>query len=133
MAHEISWYIPGHVLYLRVSGDLFIEEVQTIDQELIQHLRKKPDDIVLVHLIVDLLGVTKLNVNLSRMSSTLTHLREPTLGWTLLVNHNILLNFVGTVASQVAKKRLRSFPSLQEVDNYLHEQYPMFFEHDAQR
>jgi hypothetical protein len=133
MAHEISWYIPGHVLYLRVSGDLFIEEVQTIDQELIQYLHKKPDDIMLVHLIVDLLGVTKLNVNVPRMSSTLTHLREPALGWTLLINHNILLNFVGTVASQVAKKRLRTFPSLQEADSFLHEQYPMFFEQDAQR
>ena len=134
MAHDISWYVPGHVVYLRVSGELKIEEVQIIDQKLIhEYLRNKPDDTLLVHLIVDLDGVTKLSLNLSRMSSALTHMREPGLGWTLLVNPNIFLNFVGAVASQLAKARLRTFGSLDEVDRFLHEQYPMLFEQNAQR
>jgi hypothetical protein len=92
------------------------------DATFIEMIRAKADSAPMVHILVDLREVEKMDAGVHEISRALSHLREPYMGWTLLVTNNRLIQFVGSIVVQVAKARFRAFTDYDEAYAFLMEQ-----------
>lgn len=45
---ELSWYSPGKVMCLRISGDYAVEDSRQFNAAIIEELDQSPDDLVLL-------------------------------------------------------------------------------------
>ncbi len=122
MTVDISWLFEGHVILAKGAGDLDLQQLEAADAVMVEMIRSKLAAVPMVHILVDLRATTKMQVGVHELSQALTHLREPYIGWTLLVTANRLIRFAGSIANQVAKARFRAFTDFDEAYAFLMEQ-----------
>lgn len=119
MPAETTWYIENRVILSRVEGEATFQDVAEVDAELVARIRQGANFAPLVHLILDMRTMTKIPVNLVEMRKTLTHLKEPALGWTLVIGMNPVMRFVAGMITQMAGVRFRMFPTFEEAVSFL--------------
>ena len=116
MGDRVSWLVEGRVALW--EGSLSIHEVIESNQVFInQFLRAVPRDVI-VHVIVTV-PPGNLKFNLTQLRSATSCLREPNIGWLVVVTDEAMKRFFATVISQVARVRFRSFATFEEACQFL--------------
>jgi hypothetical protein len=113
METEINWLVSKRVLFARFSGEATPGEVIIQNRQLIQLTRDEGE--APVHLIVDASGLTKMPLTVKRLGETSAIMREPMLGWLILVTNNQLYNFVGTMVAQFSGIQMKTVNALDEA------------------
>ena len=85
----------------------------------------------MVHILVDLREAAELPVGVHEISRVLTHLREPDIGWSLIITDNKMIRFAGSIATQLAQARFRAFTDFDEAYAFLVEQDQSLPQEDA--
>jgi hypothetical protein len=129
MPHQISYLIDKRVIYHRFHGHITIDEIRegsTAAADLIR--RGEPP----VHDIVDATGVANLDFHLRELLNATSFIKEPQLGWMILVGGNPLVRFFATMLGQVGRVHFHTandldeaFAILQRVDPSLNDWSPM--------
>ncbi|MEO1441578.1 MAG: hypothetical protein AAFV33_14370, partial [Chloroflexota bacterium] len=69
MAHTINWIQKPHLIYVRLEGDIFAYEVETIAEALYEQIQEVEDAEGSVHLIIEVAGaiIADKLINYSRL------------------------------------------------------------------
>lgn len=118
MPYEVSWFIERRVVYSVLKGDLNLRDAEAASLMTSIYIDKSlPPS---VHLIVDTTELKKFPTNLSLINVEASHhLRNPALGWTVVISSSNATRFVSTVMTQVARVRFRMFSTLDQSVNFL--------------
>ena len=121
MGHEISWYIPGRVVYAKFTGEINLNDAETASELTAQMLQA--GDPPLVHLIADTTKLDRFPTNLNLLNrSASKHLWQPKLGWTIVISTNSTTRFISGIITQVARVRFRMFPTMEDGLKFLADQ-----------
>ena len=119
MTAETTWYQENRVVLVHVQDELTLADMAAVDQQIVEFVRQGSQVTPLIHLIVDMRAMTKMPINLAQVHRTLTHLKEPALGWTVMVGMSPVMRFVASTVIQMAGARFRMFPSAEEAVAFL--------------
>jgi hypothetical protein len=119
MATEVTWYQENRVILARVWEEITIQEVIEVDAEIASHIRHGARTTPLVHVISDISALTKFPIQLVEIRRAITYLREPDLGWTVVVGMSPVMRFLASMVTQIAGVRFRMFPTFEEAIAFL--------------
>ena len=122
MPLNISWLHKGRVILAKADQNLEPNDLIIGDKQFIEMIHKKAPDASMVHILVDLRGTVTPALGVQDTTRIFTHLREPDLGWTLLITDNRIVQFETSVATQLAKARFRPFNDFDEAYAFLKQQ-----------
>ncbi|MBI1281477.1 MAG: hypothetical protein GC179_25345 [Anaerolineaceae bacterium] len=118
MPYEVSWYIERRVVSTVLTGDLSLRDAESaslLTSEFI--LKGQPP---LVHLIADTTNLGKFPTNLSLLNGEASHhLRNPLLGWMIVISSSTATRFVSSIMTQVARVRFRMFATWDQSIDFL--------------
>ena len=120
MPFEVSWYIENRVIYTRGYGVITLDDLADASQLITQEYLSQGTP--LIHEIVDLRDMEHIPSNLHKISNVLTYIKHPDYGWTIFVNTNRVMNFIGPMLAKIARIRFRMFDDLDEGLAFLAEQ-----------
>ncbi|MEZ4669996.1 MAG: hypothetical protein R3E39_18995 [Anaerolineae bacterium] len=121
MPFQISWYIEKRVILAQFLGDITLQEAEEASAKVatLVEFGEGP----LVHLIADASGMQKFPTQLSLLNGGASqHLRNPKLGWTIVIGSNGMIRFVSSIMTQVTRVRFRMLPSIEQGIAFLAEQ-----------
>ena len=114
MPARTTWYQENRVMIVKVEGELTLADMAAADVKIVELVRAGSQFNPLVHLIVDMRDMTKMPVNLAQVHRTLTHLKEPALGWSVMIGMSPVMRFVSSTVIQMAGAHFRIFPAAEE-------------------
>ena len=121
MGHEITWYIPGRVVYAKFTGEINLNDAETAIELTAQILQDGYPP--LVHLLADTTKLYRVPTNLNLLNrSASKHLWQPKLGWTIVISTNSTTRFISGIITQVARVRFRMFPTMEDGLKFLADQ-----------
>lgn len=121
MPYQISWYVDKRIILAEFTGELTLPEAEEASGKVTIFVEYGEPP--LVHLIADATGMEKFPTQLSLLNGDASrHLRNPNLGWTIVISSNAMTRFVSSILTQVTRVRFRVFASLEEGLAFLAEQ-----------
>jgi hypothetical protein len=121
MPYEVSWYIERRVVSTVLTGDLSLRDAEAASLATSEYILKGQPP--LVHLIADTTRLGKFPTNLSLINGEASHhLRNPLLGWTIVISSSTATRFVSSIMTQVARVRFRMFASWDQSIAFLLQQ-----------
>jgi len=119
MPVEVSWYQENRVILVQVQGDASLEEVSAADEQIISRIQQGSQTTPLVHVIADVRAMTKFPTNLVEVRGTQTYLKEPGLGWVMVVGMSPIVRFIASMITQISQVRFRMMPTFEEAVRFL--------------
>ena len=116
MAFRSTWIEEKRIIYTEMIGTMTSNEAQEISDA---HIKFLNEGAAPVHLIVDLTQLKEVPTNLRQNTSMAGYLQHPSLGWTVLIGGNVLLNFMLSILGHVFKFRYVKRATLEESLAYL--------------
>ncbi|MCB9453981.1 MAG: hypothetical protein H6672_21315 [Anaerolineaceae bacterium] len=119
MPFKVDWLIKGRVIHDWLSGNVEMDDIAETSK-LITDLMRQGDP-PLVHLIVDILDVTRLplGINIGKINQYMQHTKEPNLGWSLVITESMFMRFLASVVTQIAQGRFRAFTTMEDALAFL--------------
>lgn len=124
MPYKISWYVPDQVIYSDFWGNVTLDDFGKYNDEMTQILDAATSRI---HVIVDAVQVTNVNVNPRDIVQNLPHLTHPQIGWGVVVQTSRFVRFLASVVMQMKQVKVRyvgDIPSavafLEQIDDAIH-------------
>jgi hypothetical protein len=116
MPYQISWHEEKRIIHQRLIGDFDMTDATQAAKATEEYLKQ---GIGPVHLVIDVSGMKSFPTNMTKIHSISTYLKDPNLGWVVLIGGNSLTNFVTQVISQVIKFRIAQRPNLEQAVAFL--------------
>jgi hypothetical protein len=116
MPFHTKWIEDKRVIHTSLTGTLTSQEAQEMSDA---HAKFLNEGTAPVHLIVDVTNLDGVPNNLRQNASMGGYLRHPSLGWTVLIGGNVLVNFMVSVIGQVFKFRYSKRETLEQALAYL--------------
>lgn len=115
MAYQTTWLLPGRVIHVQYFGRLTADELQAQSDttKAMVNAGSAP-----VHIIVDTLNMTRLDVSLGDMRAIIGQ-KADNIGWTLIVRHNDFVQFFATVVMKMAQARYAFMDSMDDAAAFL--------------
>ncbi len=118
MPYEVSWFVERRIVSTVLTGDLSLRDAEAASLRTSEYLLKGLPP--LVHLIADTTQLEKFPTNLSLIGGEASHhLRNPLLGWTIVISSSTATRFVSSVMTQVARVRFRMFATWDQSIEFL--------------
>lgn len=117
MAYQMDWLVPDRVVYYKVEGDLELPEMDAVSKDLFARLEQSPSR---VYIIANTIGLTDVPKNVPAVRTlTQPFLMHPRLEAFLLTSGNPIVNFLGTIVSQVIGARLMTFKTVDAAMEHI--------------
>lgn len=127
MPFKVSWYIPDHILYTRMWGQVSHDDLTEMNHLLNQHLDESSQQ--MVYQITDDSEVQGISPSLADMKQSITVLTHPRLRWVLVVGEvNLFINFMVSTLMHLFRVRYRRMKTLDEALKFVVEQNPALAE-----
>lgn len=121
MPYEVSWFVERRIVSTVLTGDLSLRDAEAASLRTSEYLLKGLPP--LVHLIADTTHLEKFPTNLSLIGGEASHhLRNPLLGWMIVISSSTATRFVSSVMTQVARVRFRMFATWDQSIEFLLQQ-----------
>lgn len=117
MPSTVEWYVSNRVILNVVSGAYTVEQIRQDSQDILNLMRSGSPP---VHLIVDARELTNFPSIFRPLLVEIEKFRnESSMGWSIMLTHNPVLNFFGALASNMTKQPFRSVKTFDEVNEVL--------------
>ena len=116
MGYTIEWLVPDRLYVMNIYGDIDLDEYLEGGEKAREFVTS---GVAPVHCILDLRGVKKFPVNMKQLNPGNTVMDEENLGWIFIMTQNPLINFLGSVISQVTHKHFRTVKTPEEAMTFL--------------
>ena len=118
MPYEVSWFIEKRIVKAVLTGDLTIRDAEAASLKTSEFILKGQPP--LVHLIADTTNLGKFPTNLSLINGEASHhLRNPMIGWTIVISSSTATRFVSSIMTQVTRVRFRMFSTWDQSIEFL--------------
>jgi hypothetical protein len=124
MPFEERWFIENDAIYVRIYGDLNLEQTQDMVTALLD--KTNASSAALVHVLLDIAELGAFPRNLAALNQiTRPHLTHPKYGWALAFGQKTpVMQFVGNTLMQMTRTRFRMFLERDEAIEFLMTRYP---------
>src|SRR5579871_3388456 len=119
MPYSIEWYVPNRLILEKAFGNLTIEELLRFNAEVTQIIAD--EGVTPVHIIADLSKVERYPSSLREIMNTMRQSNPEKIGWMVVVTENPILRFLASTVFQMARLRLRIFPTMTQATAFLNE------------
>ncbi len=111
--YRVGWLVENRVIHIQVSGEFDRETMQ----QGIQQVKPLVDSgTAPVHVVWDMSGITKLPKDIREPIKELEILRyHPNGGWVVMISSNVMVRFVGQIASRFIGANFRSVVSYDDA------------------
>lgn len=116
MGSTNQWLVEGRLYVFHIWGDLTLEEMKQGSDEAIHYVRSGQPP---VHSIIDFRNVTSYPKSISDLKNAADIMKEPNLGWVLLLTNDRIFSFVGDLISQMTRKNYKSVKTPEEAIDLL--------------
>jgi hypothetical protein len=120
MAFDISWLIDKRVAYMRMIGNIEIEEIKQMSEAFRIY---RDEGIAPVHIIVDTREMTKMPMSFDKIKDASAG-REQTKGWTVILTKSSVTRFVATLVTATISLQYRFMESPEAALTYLSQLSP---------
>lgn len=120
MPVEVSWFLEGHIVNVRYSGDVTVEDKRVGAEQEVEFL--EAGTVPLVHVLLDITDQVSSPTNIKQIQDALDKaLTHPAKGWTLAFGKEEfrMENYVNTVVTQPYQVRYRTYATRQEALEFL--------------
>ena len=116
MPYEVNWHLDKRIISNKLYGAFDFDTAIEASKNVSQHLAegKAP-----IHLIVDMSELQSFPTNVTKLNEMTTYLKNPALGWVVVIGGNSLSKFVVNVISQIIKFRVTQRPTFDEAVRFL--------------
>ncbi len=112
MAYELSWYHEQRVIYVRIWGDLTLDELRHYNTEVYDKL---DHGVSPVHLILDVTDMKQFPPSLTALKSTAHYLSHPNLGRNVMIGGPMLAQSFARITAQLLKLDFRTTRTMREA------------------
>jgi len=112
MGNEPGYYIDKRVIYIPFEGDITAEDGLALSNYAIELIRS---GIAPVHYIADARNLKSIKLNLKQLSDASTFLREPNLGWVIVLGGSPVARFLSSAIMQVKHKNFHFGDSVEDA------------------
>src|SRR5262245_12588585 len=105
MPFQMSWQVENRVVMIDISGILTLDEMAQIDRQMLVMIPEGYKPPLQVHVLVDMRDMTRMPNSIWDINRTLTHFKEPGLGWTVLISTNRLFQAIFKFVCQTGRLR----------------------------
>ncbi len=111
--YKVEWLVENRVILIQIAGEY---DLQTMQQG-IQKVKKYVDEgTAPVHVVWDMAGITKMPRDIREPLGELEILRyHPNGGWIVMISSNVMVRFVGQIATRFLGANFRSVVSYDEA------------------
>ncbi len=119
MPYSLEWYVPKRLILEKAFGDLTVEELVRFNAEVTTMITN--EGTAPVHVIADLTKVERYPSSLRDILNTMRQNNPEKVGWMVVVTENPIMRFVASMIFQMARLRLRIFPTMAQAVAFLNE------------
>ena len=120
MTSEIQWLIYNRVMYVKLSGEISLDEMREYNEYAIQLI---DEGIAPVHAILDDEDVQKIPMSVNELSNVLRVFRHPGRGWLVAIgNSGRVERMILSLMTQFFRAQFQRFESTKEALDFLREQ-----------
>lgn len=120
MPSQISWLLDRRVIFVKFTGEVTVEDLQSFNTSMHEYLDLGQPP--LVHIISDSSETNKFPINLGALNKVFFQQRpNPKMGWIVVITANRMLSFVSSMLAQLGKSRFRTFNTMQEAIAFLND------------
>ena len=112
MALEPGYYVDKRVIYIPFEGDLTAEVGLALSNLAVELIRS---GIPPVHYIADARNLKSLKFNLKQLSEVSTFLREPNLGWVIVLGGSPVARFLSSAIMQMKHQNFHFGDSVEDA------------------
>ena len=112
MPQRISYWIDRRVTFHRAVGDLSAAELIEANSTVMRLVREGEAP---VHHVIDARQLGKIGLHLRDLPQIVTILKEPNLGWVVMVGGNPLTRFLASVMTQSGRVKFRIVDTLNDA------------------
>ncbi len=116
MPMNSQWLEENRIVYTQLIGQLSSAEALEMSAAHENFLKTGSAP---VHIVVDLTRMEAIPTNLKQNLSMGSYLRDPALGWVVLIGANVVVNFMLSVLSQAFHIRYARRESVDDALNFL--------------
>ncbi len=116
MTFTVTWHVPNRLYLVRIAGDLTLDELRDGLERTRAFVRAGEPP---VHTIIDLRQLGSQPRNLPEIIKASSVLREPNLGWVMILSNDPFSQFVASVVSQITGARFKIFQDSAAVIEHL--------------
>ena len=119
MPYSLEWYVPKRLILEKAFGDLTVEELVRFNAEVTTMITN--EGTAPVHVIADLTKVERYPSSLRDILNTMRQNNPEKVGWMVVVTENPIMRFVASMIFQMARLRLRIFPTMAQAVAFLND------------
>jgi hypothetical protein len=116
MPYQVNWYQDKRIIFNKLYGACDFESAVEASTQVSQLLAEGNAPI---HLIVDMSDLQSFPTNVTRLNGMTSYLKNPSLGWVVVIGGNSLSKFVVNVISQIIKFRATQRFTLNDAVQFL--------------
>ena len=124
MPQQTSWIIENHLVQMKYTGDISVEDLVEGSTQLKANLESS--DAPLVHVLVDVLEMTSFPKRVQEITPIVREaMSHPRYGWLVLVGFkNPFVSSLAFLVSQIFRSRYRAFKTYDEAMHFLEQVDP---------
>lgn len=112
----VDWLLPERVLYVRMWGDVALDELQAHNLRMLDLLNASP---IPLYLFLDARERGSIPRNLNTLRRAVEYTGHKNLAGLLHVSTNSTVNAVSEILSKVLRAKYRQFQTFEEATDYL--------------
>jgi len=116
MPFEMSWYLPKRVVLLRYYGHATVEDIDRVGDVSVQYVLEGTPP---VHIIADMTEVETFPTNLRQSARAIRTIKDPAMGWTVIISTNPLMRVIIVTLSRLAGFRFHIATSREQARAFL--------------
>ena len=116
MAYELSWVVPMRIIMIKLEGEVSLEEMTHMIDETHTMLNA---GMAPVHVIIDAAELSNKPVNFQQINQVSASIRNPAVGWWVMVNAGKMVGFTASVLSKLVGVKLKTAATIKEARTIL--------------
>ncbi len=121
MGVNISWYVKPRIVLTYAWGNFTVDELKYGAESAAELIRAGQP---MVHNIIDMRELTHYPTNVHEITKLTYVFREENLGWVILIASNPIVRFLTSMATQVARSRLRTVGEVEPALAFIQQVSP---------
>jgi hypothetical protein len=114
MPYKLSWYKPEIILYLKLEGQLSLNELETVNQEIMSILDSIRSR---VNIVIDATTFSATHQTTGLLRETQQYMNHPNLDSAFIVADNKLMRLITLMAFSISRAKVTQFNTMDIAES----------------
>ncbi len=121
MAYKAQWYTPSHIIKMDIEGDIALDDLAKINQDLMRLLNDNSDNTI--YLFVDDTKIGRFPLQLRKIQSEFKFLKHPALERIISIGEvNPLVKYFFPMVAKITNTQFERYTTIEEALDFVQTQ-----------